>query len=200
MTAAYTSPATARNRDPILEVLRARLPEGARVLEIASGAGEHAVHMAKSLPGVNWRPTDRDPAALASIADWRARAALANLLEPLPLDAAAPETWPAEPADAIVCINMIHIAPWAATQGLIKGAGARMATGGRLFLYGPFREDGRFEAASNAAFDLDLKRRDPTWGIRDRAAVAALAAEHGLMFSERVAMPANNLILVFERA
>jgi cyclopropane fatty-acyl-phospholipid synthase-like methyltransferase len=200
MTAAYSSPATARNQGPILEVLRTRIEPDARVLEIASGAGEHAVHMARALPGVTWRPTDRDDAALASIAAWRAEAALPNILEPLLLDAAKPETWPDEPADAIVCINMIHIAPWEATQGLMKGAGAKLKPGGRLFLYGPYREDGRFEAASNAAFDLDLKRRNPLWGVRDREAVTALAAEQGLVLEERIEMPANNLILVFRRA
>jgi len=199
MTAAYSSPATARNQGPILEVLRARLPAGARVLEIASGAGEHAVHMAAALPGVTWRPTDRDAAALASIAAWRAAAGLTNILEPLPLDASDPDAWPSEPADAIVCINMIHIAPWEATLGLMKGAEALLPAGGQLFLYGPYREDGHFAAASNAAFDLDLKRRNPLWGIRDREGVTAVAAEHGLAFKARIQMPANNLILVFER-
>ncbi len=199
MTAAYSWPATARNQGPILEVLRVRLPPGAHVLEIASGAGEHAVHMAAALPGATWRPTDRDAAALASIAAWREAAGLANILEPLLIDASDPATWPDEPADAIVCINMIHIAPWEATLGLIKGAGALLASGGQLFLYGPYREDGHFEAASNAAFDLDLKRRNPVWGIRDREAVVDLAAGQGLAFKERIKMPANNLILVFER-
>ena len=199
MTAAYSWPATARNQGPIPEVLRVRLPPGAHVLEIASGAGEHAVHMAAALPGATWRPTDRDAAALASIAAWREAAGLANILEPLLIDASDPATWPDEPADAIVCINMIHIAPWEATLGLIKGAGALLASGGQLFLYGPYREDGHFEAASNAAFDLDLKRRNPVWGIRDREAVVDLAAGQGLAFKERIKMPANNLILVFER-
>lgn len=199
MTAAYSSPATARNKGPILAVLKDRLAQGARVLETASGAGEHALHFAAAMPAVIWRPTDRDPAALASIAAWRAEAGLANLLEPLPLDAADPGGWPDGPFDAVVCINMIHIAPWAAAVGLMKGASARLSAGGQLFLYGPFREDGRFEATSNAAFDQDLKRRNPAWGIRDREAVVALAEADGLLLKERIAMPANNLVLVFER-
>ena len=200
MTAAYSSPATARNQGPILEVLRTRLPAEARVLEIASGAGEHAVHIAAALPEISWRPTDRDEAALASIAAWRAAAGLPNILEPLALDASSPQAWPTDPIDAIVCINMIHIAPWDATLGLMRGAAAHLPQGGRLFLYGPYREDGAFEAPSNAAFDLDLKRRNPAWGIRDRESVAAAAAEQGLLMEERIPMPANNLILVFRRA
>ena len=200
MTAAYSSPATLCNRDPILGVLRARIPQGARVLEIASGAGEHAVHMAAGMPGVTWRPTDRDDAALASIAAWRASAGLSNIAEPLLLDASAPETWPSDPADAIVCINMIHIAPWGATVGLMQGAAAKLPPDGLLFLYGPYREGGTLAPASNIAFDLDLKRRDSRWGIRDRETVTAEAAGRDLVFEERIQMPANNLILVFRRS
>ena len=197
--AARTSPSTARNRQPILEVLRPRLARGARVLEVASGAGEHAMFLAESLPEVLWQPTDRDPEALASIAAWRAAAGLANLSAPLRLDAAEAGCWPEGPFEAVVCINMIHISPWPAAEGLMAGAGRVLTPGGRLFLYGPFLEAGVETAPSNLAFDESLKSRDPAWGLRDLAEVTALAARHGLAFAERIAMPANNLVVVFEK-
>jgi SAM-dependent methyltransferase len=193
------APAAARNRDPILAVLREHLPANGLVLEIASGTGEHAVHFAAALPGVTWQPSDPDADARASIAAHREMAALANLLAPIELDAALP-VWPLAQADAIVSINMIHIAPWAACLGLIAGAERLLPPNGVLFLYGPFRENGGFEAASNAAFDADLRGRNPAWGIRDREEVADIAAKHGLQFAARVAMPANNLSLVFRKA
>jgi len=197
---ARVSPSTARNRDPILEALRPRLPTSGVVLEIAAGAGEHAVHLAAALPHLRWRPTDPDPEALASIAAWRDHAGLANLLPPLRLDAADPETWPTEPIDAMVNINMIHISPWAATEGLMRGAGRLLPPGGGLFLYGPFVEEGLETALSNLAFDRDLKRRNPAWGVRRLDVVALLAARHGLGLAERIAMPANNVVVVFRRA
>jgi SAM-dependent methyltransferase len=195
---ALTSPAVARNRDPILAVLRQVLPAQGTVLEIASGTGEHAVHFAAGLPHLTWQPTDPDTDALASIAAHRASAQLPNLLAPLVLDACAP-SWPVTRGDAVVAINMIHIAPWTAAEGLMAGAGRLLARGGVLYLYGPFKEDGRHTAPSNAAFDASLRARDPRWGVRDLDAVAALAIEHGLALAERVAMPANNLSLVFQR-
>jgi SAM-dependent methyltransferase len=195
--AALTSPAVARNRDPILAVLRRVLPARGTVLEIASGTGEHAVHFATGLPHLTLQPTDPDTDALASIAAHRASAQLPNLLAPLVLDACAP-SWPVTRADAVVAINMIHIAPWSAAEGLMAGAGRLLAPGGVLYLYGPFKENGRHTAPSNAAFDASLRARDPQWGVRDLDAVAALAREHGLALVERVAMPANNLSLVFE--
>jgi SAM-dependent methyltransferase len=197
---ARTSPATARNRLPILEVLRPRLADGARVLEVASGAGEHAMFLAAALPGVRWQPTDRDSDALASIAAWRAVVGLENLAAPIRLDAADLAVWPKGPFEAVVCINMIHISPWAASEGLMVGAGRVLTPGGRLFLYGPYIEAGAATAPSNLAFDESLKSRDPAWGLRDLADVAALAAASGLTFAERIAMPANNLIVVFEKA
>jgi SAM-dependent methyltransferase len=197
---ARTSPSTARNRQPILDVLRPRLPADARVLEVASGAGEHALFLAAALPGMRWQPTDRDAEALASIAAWRAASGSANLAEPARLDAADLSTWPAGPFEAVVCINMVHISPWAATVGLMTGAGRVLTPGGRLFLYGPYVEAGVETAPSNLAFDENLKSRDPAWGLRDLAEVKALAAGQGLAFAERIAMPANNLIVVFERA
>ena len=195
---AQTSPSVARNRDPILAVLRRVLPQPGTVLEIASGTGEHALYLAANLPGAIWQPTDRDPDALRSVAAHRAAAALPNLLPPVRLDASGP-TWPVEAADAIVAINMIHIAPWAAAQGLMAGAGRVLPPGGVLYLYGPFREHGQHTAPSNAAFDASLKARDPEWGVRDIEAVTDLAGTHGLDFGERVAMPANNLSLIFRK-
>ena len=196
---ARSSPSTQRNRQPILEVLAPRLGRGARVLEVASGAGEHALFLAAALPGVSWQPTDRDADALASIAAWRAASGPANLAAPIRLDAADAASWPAGPFDAVVCINMIHISPWAASEGLMAGAARVLTAGGRLFLYGPYIEAEVETAPSNLSFDESLKARDPAWGLRDLAEVKALAAANGLRFAERVAMPANNLIVVFEK-
>ncbi|MFC3079202.1 DUF938 domain-containing protein [Phenylobacterium terrae] len=197
---ALSSPATARNRDPILAVLRARLSERARVLEVASGAGEHAVWMARGMPGVTWRPSDPSPEALASIAAWRAAAALPNLLPPIRLDATDPSTWPAEGFDALVCINMIHISPWSAAEGLMTLAERALPDGGLLYLYGPYLEAQVPTAPSNLAFNEDLKRRNPEWGLRRLEEVAALAARSGLKLAGRIEMPANNLSLWFEKA
>jgi SAM-dependent methyltransferase len=196
---ARTSPATARNRDPILAVLKPRLPVSGLVLEIASGAGEHAVYNAAALPALQWQPTDPDPEALTSISAWREHAGLPNLLPPLLLDATRPEAWPVRQADAIVNINMIHISPWAAAEGLMRGAGEVLPPNGRLFLYGPYLERDVPTAPSNLAFDESLKSRNPAWGIRRLEDVAALAAGHGLALAERIEMPANNLVLVFQK-
>lgn len=196
---ARIAPATARNREPILRVLRQWLSASGLVLEIASGTGEHAVWFAGALPRMTWQPTDQDDAALASIAAWREAAGAPNLHPPLFLDAAAPDSWPVERADAVVAINMIHIAPWAATQGLMAGAARVLPEGGLLYLYGPFREPGEPTAPSNIAFDADLRARDPAWGLRDLGEVIALAARHSIKFIETVPMPANNLSVVFRR-
>jgi SAM-dependent methyltransferase len=193
---AQTAPAVARNRDPILAVLRRILPVQGTVLEIASGTGEHAVHFAAALPEITWQPTDRDPDALRSIAAYRTAVRLPNLLAPLELDAVSPH-WPVARAEAIISINMIHIAPWTAAEGLMAGAARVLAPGGLLYLYGPFKENGRHTAPSNADFDASLKARDPQWGVRDVAEVSDLAGRHGFVLVERVAMPANNLSLVF---
>lgn len=198
MSGAQTAPAVARNRDPILAVLRRVLPMRGLVLEIASGTGEHAVHFAAALPGITWQPTDRDTDALRSIAAWRASTGLPNVLAPLELDVASP-AWPGERADALVCINMIHISPWRAAEALMAGAGRMLPSGGVLFLYGPFKEGGRHTAPSNEAFDASLRARDPEWGVRDLDDVRRLATSHGLDFVERVAMPTNNLSVVFAR-
>jgi cyclopropane fatty-acyl-phospholipid synthase-like methyltransferase len=195
---ALTAPAVARNRDPILAVLREVLAAPGTVLEIASGSGEHAVHFASALSHLVWQPTDPDAQARLSIAAHAAQARLPNLLPPLELDAAA-AVWPVTRADAIVSINMIHIAPGRAAEGLMAGAARVLAPGTPLYLYGPFREHGRHTAPSNAAFDESLKARDPAWGVRDLDEVAALAERHGLALQRTVAMPANNLSVIFCR-
>jgi SAM-dependent methyltransferase len=196
---ARVSPSTARNREPILEVLRPRLPASGLVLEIAAGAGEHAVYNAAALPGLQWQPTDPDPEALASITAWRDHAALPNLLPPLRLDASDPDSWPVRHADAVVNINMIHISAWSAAQGLMAGAGRVLPAGGLLYLYGPYLETGVPTAHSNQAFDRSLRDRNSAWGLRRLDDVTALAAAQGLQFVERIAMPANNLSVVFRK-
>lgn len=190
--------ATSRNREPILAVLQRVLPEHGRLLEIASGSGEHAVYFASALPGIAWQPTDIDPDALASISAWRDHANVPNLLAPLPLDV-HDTPWSIAPVDAVFCANMIHIAPWSATAGLMKGVGATLRAGGKLVLYGPFRIGGQHTADSNAAFDARLRATDASWGVRDLEAVLALAEPQGLRLREQVQMPANNLSLVLER-
>ena len=189
------SAATVRNRDPILDVLRRVLPADGLVLEIASGSGEHAAYFGRALPHLVWQPSDPDPRALDSIAAWCA--GVPAVRAPLALDAAG-APWPIEPA-AVVCINMIHIAPWAACDGLLRGAGRSLPRGGVLYLYGPYRIGGRHTAPSNASFDAMLREQDPAWGVRDLEAVETLAASHGLALRETVSMPANNLSVVFER-
>ncbi|KAB1070547.1 DUF938 domain-containing protein [Methylobacterium planeticum] len=195
---ALHAPATLRNRDPILAVLARVLPPAGLVLEVAAGTGEHAVHFARGLPHLAWCPSDPDARALRSIAAYRARARLPNLMAPLALDASAAH-WPVPRADAVVAINLVHIAPWPASEGLMAGAARVLAPGGALVLYGPFREPDVPTAPGNTAFDADLRGRDPDWGLRDRAAMARLAEANDLALTERVAMPANNLILVFRK-
>jgi SAM-dependent methyltransferase len=196
---ARTAPAAGRNREPILAVLRTCLPQPNLVLEVGSGTGEHAVWFGAALPWLTWQPTDTDPEALDSIDAWRERAGLTNVLPALQLDATA-TTWPVARADAIVAINVIHIAPWTATRGLIAGAERTLGRDGLLFLYGPFREGGRHTSAGNEAFDAELRARDPSWGLRALEEVVALAGRHGFTMTDRVAMPANNLSVVFRRA
>ncbi len=192
------APAVARNKDAILDVLRPLLPSSGLVLEIASGTGEHAVHFAGAMPHLTWQPSDPAPAARASIAAWAAEAGLPNIRPPLALDAAA-SLWPLARADAMVCINMVHISPFASTEGLMRGAGALLPAGGLLLIYGPFRRADVPTAPSNEAFDADLRRRDPAWGLRDLEAVAACAASHGVTLVGVEAMPANNLALILRK-
>lgn len=191
------APATERNRDAILAVLRDELPSSGLVLEVASGSGQHVVHFAAALPALDWQPSDPDPAALASIESWRQEAGLPNVRPPLRLDASA--DWPVERADAILCVNMVHISRWEATLGLMKGAGAVLPSGGLLYLYGPYLRENVETAPSNLAFDASLKARDPQWGLRRVEDVIAAATDEGLVFRRLLEMPANNLSLIFRR-
>jgi hypothetical protein len=196
------APATQRNREPILAVLEPLLREGA-VLEVASGTGEHVTWLASRLPAVEFQPSDPDPSHRASIAAWTRALGVTNVAPPLDLDARAP-AWSLPPALAkrlrvVLCINMIHIAPWEATQGLMRHAAAVLPPGGLLYLYGPFRRGGRHTAASNAEFDASLRERDPSWGVRDLEAVQEQAGAHGLATEAVVEMPVNNLSVVLRR-
>ena len=186
-------PATGRNREPILEVLREHLPSEGLVLEIASGSGQHHAFFAERLPGLRWQPSDPDQRARRSIAAWGRE--LPNTLPPLDLDVR--EAWPVERAEVVLCINMVHISPWACTVALMKGARRILAPGGLLFLYGPYRIGGEM-VASNAAFDQGLRRRDPSWGVRDLEAVVEAAAP--LAHVATVAMPANNHSVLFRQS
>jgi SAM-dependent methyltransferase len=198
LSAKRHAPAALRNREAIAEVLARELPAAGTVLEIAAGSGEHAVFFAEHFGALTWLPTDPSPEALASIAEYRADYPGTNLSAPVMLDAADPDSWPVGEAAALVCINMAHISPWAATQGLFRGAARLLGTGGGpLILYGPFIEDGIATAASNLAFDESLKARDTRWGLRRAEDLDSLAAAHGLARAARHAMPANNLSLVF---
>jgi SAM-dependent methyltransferase len=192
------APATERNREPIAAVLREVLPGAGTVLEIASGTGEHAAFFARLFPELTWQPSDPDPDALSSVEAWQADAEAANLLPPVFLDAAS-GTWPLDHADAVLCINMVHISPWAATVGLMKGAARLLPAGGPLILYGPYRRAEVETAASNAAFDASLKARNPEWGLRDLADVRAEAEANGLVFERLWEMPACNLTLLFRK-
>lgn len=196
------APATERNREPILEVLRRVLPDHGVVLEIASGSGQHGAWLAPRLPHLEWQPSDRDASALASISAWAGDAAGGTVRPPLLLDAEA-ENWElgdlAPRITALVAINLIHIAPWSVAQGLLAGAGRLLPAGGVLYMYGPYRRDGRHTAPSNARFDAGLRAENPDWGVRDLEAVTAEAEANGLTLTEVVDMPANNLSLIFGR-
>lgn len=191
-----SAPATQRNREPILAVLRDILPATGLALEVASGTGEHALAFAAAFPGLTWQPSDPSADARASITAWCDGAA--NVLPPLELDAAA-KSWPIARAQAVLCINMIHISPWETTEGLMHGAARVLGAGEPLYLYGPYRRPGRALEPSNAAFDADLKRRDPRWGLRELDAVKACAETNGLALEQVVEMPANNLSVIFRK-
>jgi SAM-dependent methyltransferase len=191
-----SAPAAGRNKEPILEVLRRVLPPSGLVLEIASGTGQHVAHFAAALPGLRWQPSDPDPAHLTSIRAWTDE--LPNVLEPLELDVRH-RPWPIDRADAVICSNMIHIAPWAAAEALVAGSGELLSSGGALFLYGPFRRLGGHTTPSNEAFDAQLRVRDPEWGVRDLEAVEALANGAGFVLEEVVEMPANNLSVLLRK-
>jgi SAM-dependent methyltransferase len=194
-----TYPASDRNKAPILEVLQRVLPSRGTVLEVASGTGQHVIHFAEALPGLRWQPTEPDAVLRASILERIEASGLTNVAPPVPLDVRR-RPWPVESPDAILCINMIHIAPWDAALALLAEAGALLRGDGLLFLYGPYRRGGQHTAQSNAEFDAGLRRRNPAWGVRDLDEVARQAGESGLVLREIVAMPANNLSVVFGSA
>lgn len=189
------APATERNRDAIATVLKGALPSKGRVLEIASGTGEHIVHFARRFQHLEWQPSDPDSAALASIAAWRDEAASANVLPPIYLDASA--DWPIDHVDAIICINMVHISPWAATLGLFRNAARILPADGMLYLYGPYRRVDIATASTNEQFDQSLKGRNPNWGLRYVEDVAKEASIVGMRLERLIDMPANNLSLIF---
>ncbi len=192
------APATQRNREPILAVLQRVLPATGLVLEVASGSGEHAVFFAAALAAIAWQPSDPDPDNRASIAAWTVASGVANVRPPILLDV-TDETWPIARADALVSINMVHIAPWTACAGLMRGAGRVLTAGAPLYLYGPFHRGGRPTAPSNESFDRGLRAQNPAWGVRDLEAVTAEAARHGLALDQIVEMPSNNFSLVFTK-
>jgi hypothetical protein len=193
----FTSSAE-RNKDPILAVLARVLPSRGVVLEIASGTGQHVLHFAKVLPGLTWQPSDPDPELRESIALRVKEQQLANVNRPIDLDVTR-LPWPLQTADAVVCINMIHVAPWSATLALLEGTRALLPTQHVLFLYGPYRRFGQHTSKSNEQFDSDLRAHDPEWGLRDLEAVSETAASSGFVLAEVVEMPANNFSLIFER-
>ena len=194
----WSTPSAERNKGPILDVLSRVLPKRGVVLEIASGTGQHVVHFAKALPGLTWQPSDPDPELCKSVALRVREEQLANINPPVELDVTR-LPWPLRTADAVVCINMIHVAPWSATSALFKGAKALLPTGGVLYLYGPYRRFGQHTSKSNEQFDSDLRAQDPAWGLRDDEAVAEAAASSGFALAEVVAMPANNFSVIFKR-
>lgn len=188
------APATERNREPILAVLREVLPASGVVLEIASGSGQHTAFFAPHFPDLIWQPSDPDPVARASIAAWCE--GISNVRAPLALDVTR-RPWPIAEADAILNVNMIHISPWEACEALMDGASELLAPGAALFVYGPFQRGGKHTAPSNEAFDQSLRARDPSWGVRDLDDVARTAARRGLALERIVEMPANNLSVIF---
>ena len=193
-----SAPAALRNREPIAEVLSEWLPDRGLVLEIASGTGEHGVFFAERFPKLSWQPTDLHPSAIDSIDAWRAITSLPNLLPPMILDASS-ATWPAEHADALLSINMVHISPWTSALGLLDGAARILPQGAPLILYGPWITAEAETAPSNLAFDEDLRSRDPKWGLRVVEEFAAAAEERGIALEETRPMPANNLMLLLRR-
>lgn len=192
------SASATRNRGPILDVLRAVLPSEGVVLEVASGSGEHIVHFAVHLPKLTFTPSDPNPGARASVAAWIAETGVKNVSAPLALDAAA-TPWPVKRADAIICINMAHISPWAATEGLFSAASAILGAGAPLYIYGPFKQGFVHTAPTNAEFDASLRAQNPQWGLRDIETVVDLGRRAGFGEPRIVDMPANNLSLIFCR-
>lgn len=193
------APAAERNRQPILDVLRRVLPSAGLVLEVASGTGQHAIFFSEHLPSLRWQPTDASSEAVQSIGAWVDETARENILAPLDLDVRSPQ-WPIAKADALVCINMIHISPWETTEALFHGASKLLAGGAPMVTYGPYRLQGEHTAPSNAAFDQSLRSRNARWGVRDIDELLELGVRTGFTLEERVSMPANNMTLVWTRS
>ena len=194
----WFAPAAERNQGPILDVLKRELPPTGLVLEIASGTGQHITHFAKNLPHLSWQPSDRDPGCRRSISRWIAFEQVANVSAPVALDVREPP-WAIAAANAIVCINMVHVAPWAATPALFAGAQRVLARSSLLYLYGPYRRQGHPTTPSNTRFDAELRGHNPEWGLRDVEAIERVANQTGFALAEVVAMPANNLSLIFRK-
>ena len=194
----WSTPTAERNKGPILDVLARVLPRRGLVLEIASGTGQHVMHFAKALSGLTWQPSDPDAELRESIALRIQEERRTNVNRPIELDVTK-VPWPLQTADAVLAINLIHVAPWPATLALFEGAKALLSTQGVLFLYGPYRRFGRHTSESNAQFDLALRAQNAEWGLRDLEAVADVAARTGFVLAETVEMPANNFSLVFKR-
>ncbi len=192
------APSAHRNRDAIRDALIPHWPAAGNVLEIASGSGEHVVHFASAAPHLRFHPTDPSEAARASTDAWVARSGLSNVLPAIELDVTAP-IWPVGEAAMMICINMIHIAPWEATTGLMAGAGRSLAKGGALWLYGPFIRDGVETAEGNVNFDLWLKDKDARFGVRHLGDVADVGAANGLAPPTVIEMPANNCLVGFAK-
>jgi hypothetical protein len=193
------APATERNREPILAVLTEFLPTAGLVLEIASGTGEHISYFAPRLsPNLRWQPSDFEAYKLASIAAWCRLLETTNVNSPIQIDVTT-EAWGLDSVDAILAINLIHIAPWSAYCGLLAGAGRLLPAGGILYLYGPFKQEGKHTASSNEAFDQMLKSENAAWGVRDLETVTATAEQYGLTLEKLVPMPANNFSVIFRR-
>lgn len=191
-----SSPASERNREPILKVLRGVLPPSGRALEIASGTGQHVAWFSAAMPAWRWQPTDRHATMFDAIAGWSRRLGATGVDAPVVLDVLS-GPWPTGPFDLVYCANMLHIAPWECCTALMQGAARVLAPNGVLVTYGPYLEDEVTTAPGNVAFDADLRARDPAWGLRRREDVEAEAAKCGLTLAQRHAMPANNLLLVF---
>jgi len=199
MDARETAPSAERNKQPILEVLARVLPPRGLVLEIGSGTGQHVAHFAKALPALTFQPSEMDVERHASIEAWAAAGKLTNVRPPLAIDVTQ-GPWPVAAADAVVCINVIHISPWEATLALMAGAGRILSAGGVLMTYGPYMRGGAHTSQGNEAFDASLRARNPLWGIRDIAKVAEVAGNEGLVLGETVPMPANNFTLIWRKS
>ena len=199
------APATERNRDPILDVLQTYLPEQGTVLEVSAGTGQHAAFFAPRLASRYWLPTDVDEASLSSIQAWRETSQAPNLLAPQCLDVLdtrwlVEDTELPEPVSAMVNINMVHIAPWPCCEGLFDGAQRILPPQAVVLMYGPFKQAGEHTSPSNAAFDQQLKAQDARWGVRDLEAVVEVAKTRGFHCQAVIPMPANNLMVSYNRA